>query len=328
MKTEITLLAATILTATTALAQIPAGYTVAPWHGFSESVVTYSLDDLTPNQIPVGLPLFDKYGVKASFNVITYKVTPDEWRQLKSAVKNGHEVTSHTVNHKNMAELSAEEFESECRDSKRTIQHNTGSDCITLVYPYCASAHKEISSKYYLSARCCSKHIEPYTPADMFDISSIGVGAESETNSAEDFNKWVDIGYERKGWCTFLIHAIDDDGGYSPIKSSELEKHLDYVTKNPQKFWAANFEQVTKYIIERDALTITETRDGNKYTVVVGCKATSPLTTFDEPITISRALPNRFKVKVKDQNIKNLKIQDNKIMFDVVPGHAYSFFLK
>ena len=71
MKKHIALLAAAIMTAATAAAQIPKEYTVAPWHGFSESAVTYSLDDLTSNQLPVALPLFDKYGVKASFNVVT-----------------------------------------------------------------------------------------------------------------------------------------------------------------------------------------------------------------------------------------------------------------
>jgi hypothetical protein len=144
--------------------------------------------------------------------------------------------------------LSPEEFEMECRESQRIIKQYTGSECVTLVYPYCASAHKEISSKYYISARCCSKHIEPHTPADMFDISSVGVGLESDVNKAEEFNKWVDDGVSQKGWCTFLIHGIDDDGGYSPIESSELEKHLAYVTKNPDKFWVATFAQISKFI--------------------------------------------------------------------------------
>ena len=111
MKKHIALLAAAIMTAATAAAQIPKEYTVAPWHGFSESAVTYSLDDLTSNQLPVALPLFDKYGVKASFNVVTTWVKQEEWPQLKAVVKKGHEVTSHTVNHKNMAMLSEEEFE-------------------------------------------------------------------------------------------------------------------------------------------------------------------------------------------------------------------------
>ena len=326
MKKHITILAAAIMTATAAVAQIPSEYTVAPWHGFSQSAVTYSLDDLTSKQLPVAVPLFDKYGVKASLNVVTSWVKPDEWPQLKAAFKNGHEVTSHTVNHKNMAMLSPEEFEMECRESQRIIRQHTGSESITLVYPYCASAHKEISSKYYITARCCSKHIEPHTPADMMDISSVGVGLESDVNKAEEFNKWVDDGVSQKGWCTFLIHGIDEDGGYSPIESSELEKHLAYVTKNPDKFWVATFAQISKYIIERNALTIKETKKGNKIAIVVGCNAHTPLTTLDEPITISRQLPQGCTTA--KTNAKNAKVNGGKITMDVVPGKTYKISCK
>ena len=325
-KIHTSLLVAAMLSAATAVAQIPNEYTIAPWHGFSESAVTYSLDDLTSNQLPVAIPLFDKYGAKVSLNVVTTWVKPDEWPKLKAVAKSGHEVTSHTVNHKNMAQLSASEFELECKESKRIITQYTGAECITLVYPYCASAHKEISAKYYISARCCSKHIEPHTPADMFDISSVGVGTESDVNTAEEFNKWVDDGVEQKGWCTFLIHGIDDDGGYSPIKSSELEKHLAYVAKNPQKFWVATFAQISKYIIERDALTIRETKKSNKITVTVDCKAKTPLTALDEPVTISRQLPQGCSTA--KTNAKNAVVSGGKITFDVVPGKTYKINCK
>ncbi len=326
MKKHISLLAAAIMTATTVAAQIPSEYTIAPWHGFSESAVTYSLDDLTSNQLPVALPLFDKYGVKVSFNVVTSWVKKDEWPQLRAVVRKGHEVTSHTRTHKNMAMLSEDEFDLECRESKRFIKQYTGSECVTLVYPYCASAHKEIVAKYYISARCCSRHIEPHTPADMYDISSVGVGLESDVNKAEELNKWVDDGVSQKGWCTFLIHGIDEDGGYSPLMSEELEKHLAYVTKNPDKFWVATFAQISKYIMERDALTIREVRSGNKITVIVDCKAKTPLTTLNEPITISRQLP--YGCTTAKTNAKNMVVSGGRVIFDVVPGKTYKLSCK
>ena len=326
MKKHISLLAAAIMTAATVAAQIPSEYSIAPWHGFSQSAVTYSLDDLTSNQLPIAVPLFDKYGVKVSLNVVTTWVKPNEWSLLKAVGKNGHEVTSHTVHHKNMSMLSPEEFEMECRESQRIIKQYTGSECVTLVYPYCASGHKDISSKYYISARCCSKHIEPHTPADMFDISSVGVGLESDVNKAEEFNKWVDDGVSQKGWCTFLIHGIDDDGGYSPIESSELEKHLAYVTNNPDKFWVATFAQISKYIMERDALTIREVKKGNKITVVVDCTAKTSLTTLNEPVTISRQLPQGCTSA--KTNAKNAVVSGGKVIFDVVPGKTYKLNCK
>ncbi|MCR5455610.1 MAG: polysaccharide deacetylase family protein [Bacteroidales bacterium] len=325
MKT-LSMFTAALLAASAAVAQIPSEYAVAPWHGFSESAVTYSLDDLTPNQLPIAIPIFDRYGAKVSLNVVTSWVKPEDKEKLKLVAQNGHEIASHTCTHPNLAQLSAQEFEKEISESKRILQEYSGSECITLVYPYCVAAHKEIIPKYYISARCCSRHIEPHTPADMLDISSVGVGTESDVNTAEEFNKWVDDGVAQKGWCTFLIHAIDGDGGYSPIKSTELEKHLAYVAKNPSKFWVATFAQVSKYILERDALTIKEVKKGNKITVTVGCKATSNITALNEPITISRVLPQgctTAKTKAPNATVSN-----GKIIFDVVPGKTYKISCK
>lgn len=315
-----------MLAAATAVAQIPSEYTVAPWHGYSESAVTYSLDDLTPNQLPVALPIFDKYGAKVSFNVVSSWVKPEDEPKLRLAAQNGHEIASHTCSHNDMSTLNAQDFEKECSESKRLLQQISGTECITIVYPFCVSAFKDIVARYYISARCCSKKIEPQTPADMLDISSVVVGSESDVNSAEDFNKWVDDGVSKQGWCTFLLHAIDDDGGYSPVKSSELEKHLAYVTSNPSKFWVATFAQISKYIFERDSLTIKEEKNGDTINVIVTCTAQSDITALNEPITISRILPQGCQNATV--NAQNVSVSDGKITFDVVPGNSYKLICR
>lgn len=306
-------------------------YLALMWHGGCDCAITYSLDDLTPNQLPVAVPLLDKYGVKATFNVVITWVKENEWPQLKKLAENGHEIASHTVTHQNMQQLSPEDFEKESRDSKAFIEKAIGRECVTMVYPFCASAHKEIIAKYYISARGCNGKIMPGTPPDMYDISSKGAGTESsDLRNGDDFNRWVDEGVQANGWCTFLIHAIDGDGAYSPIESSELEKHLAYVTQNPKKFWVATFVQITKYIIERDALTFDETVDGSVYTLKIGCTAKSPLTTFDEPVTISRFMPDGFKTAVVTSGggVVQSSIEGGSLMFDVVPGTTYQISFK
>jgi oligosaccharide reducing-end xylanase len=329
-KPLISALAGAMMIASAASAQLPQGYEVATWHGFSDCAVTYSFDDLTGNQLPVAIPIFDKYNLKATLNVVTDWVSASQWATLKSVSTSGHEVASHTVAHKNMTELSAEDFESEMSESKKKIESAVGKECITMVYPYCAKAHEEITSKYYISARSCSGQVENQTPVNMYDISSKGVGTESATQTADDFNAWVADGVKLGGWCTFLIHGIDDDKGYSPIKSNELEKHLQYVAGHPHKFWVATFASVTKYIIERNSLVVSEIQKGKSAKVTVECKAKSSLTKFDEPITLRRIAPEGCQqVILKAPGVKTKKeVNNGRVVFDVVPGNTYMLIFK
>ena len=312
-----------VLCGSGAMAQVPEGYDIANWKNFSTSAVTYSFDDGTANQIPVAIPLLDKYNFKGSFNLVTDWVK--DWSAWKKVADNGHEIASHTVSHKNFGQITEDIQEQELRDSKQIIEKNIGRECITMVYPYCARGNDNIVAKYYISARSCSGHIENPKPQNMFDITSLGVGTESQTNSAKAFNDWVDNGVSQNGWAVFLIHAIDNDGGYSPINSSDFEQHLKYVSSNPQKFWVATFAQVSKYILERNSLNIKEKVTKKAVDVTVTCTDKTEITKLDEPITISRKLPDGWttaKVKCGQQQVES-KIKDNKLIFNVIPGNNY-----
>ncbi|MCQ2252055.1 MAG: polysaccharide deacetylase family protein [Bacteroidales bacterium] len=325
MKKTIAALAIAI-SATAAQAQVPAEYQVAPWHGFSNCAITYSFDDLCANQLPIAIPMMDKYNVKGTLNIITSWVKPEQWAQVKDAAQRGHEIASHTISHPNMAELSVDEFERQQRDSKKILEEKTGAEVVTMVYPYCVTTHEDITAKYYIGARICDGRIEPHTPKEMMKISSLGVGSESKHNSSEALNKWVDEGARENGWCTFLIHGIDDDGGYSPIKSSELEAHIKYVAGNPRKFWPATFAQVCKYLMERNALQIDEQAQKKGFLITAKCNASSSLTTLNEPVTISRTLPEGWKsaaITCGKEKVSS-RIENGKVIFDVVPGKSYS----
>lgn len=325
-----TLLIGALALSVSASAQVPADYQVAPWHGFSNCAITYSFDDLCANQLPVAIPIFDKYNVKATLNIITSWVKPEEWANVKRTAANGHEIASHTITHPNLTQLSDEDFDKEQRESKKTLEEKTGVPVITMVYPYCATNREDITAKYYIGARICDGRIEPHTPANMMKISSMGIGSQSKLNTADDLNKWVDQGSADKGWCTFLIHGIDDDGGYSPFKSTELEQHIKYVAGQPHKFWPATFAQVCKYIMERDALQISEKNTKKGMQLDVKCKASTPLAELNEPVTVSRLLPSGWKsasVKSGKEKVKST-VSDGKVIFDVIPGHSYQISKK
>ena len=305
---------------------IPKEYEVAPWYEDKPAVITYSFDDGTYNQIGKAVPLLDKYSLKASFNLITS--WKQDWEGYKIAAKNGHEISSHTVNHPNLKEQNLETQMNELKDSKKLIEKMIGEECVTLVYPYCVSGDYNIAKKFYISGRACSGQLISPNPDNIFELSSIGIGNESEYQTSKDLNEWVDKAYIQRKWVVFLIHGIDGDGGYSTFDSFELDLHFKYVSKNIDKFWVATFRDVSKYILEANSLVIKESKNEEGNTIIdVSCNYSTSVTKLDFPVTISREIDSNCFfpniIRESDKSGVSTKIISNKITFNVVPGEKY-----
>jgi hypothetical protein len=206
----------------------------------------------------------------------------------------------------------------------------SNASCLTIAYPNCNVGDKATLEKYYLAGRICSGSIEPKTPNDFYRISSIIAGSEGAVKTAEDFNNKVSSAKSSKGWCVFLMHGIDNDGGFSPLASSELESHLEYMHTNMDDFWVATFKHVVQYIKERDALSLSETAitsDSLRLT------ATDNLddAIYNVPVTVRRLLPSTWvdaRVYVNKERItSSISTVEGKqyIAFDVIPdqGEVY-----
>ena len=67
------LIAATLLSSTAAAAPTPAANPGAggfPWPEGARAAVSLSFDDARPSQVDVGLPIFDRHGVKVTFFLV------------------------------------------------------------------------------------------------------------------------------------------------------------------------------------------------------------------------------------------------------------------
>jgi hypothetical protein len=121
-----------------------------------------------------------------------------------------------------------------------------------------------------------------------------------------------------------LIHAIDNDNGYSPLSSATLVASLNYMSANPDKFWVETFGHVVRYIRERNAASVTETfTTGTSINVQVTDNLDDTIYNF--PITLRRPLPAHWPGATVSQNsqavasrVVNLN-STNYLMFDVVP---------
>ncbi|MBN2007763.1 polysaccharide deacetylase family protein [candidate division KSB1 bacterium] len=298
-------------------------YEVGTWPGFRSAAICFTFDDNCSKQLSVVVPMFNEF----DFHLTLFTVTTwgPNWTGLQAAADSGHEVASHTVTHPHITGLPLEDQTTEFRNSYNTINSKiNGQTALTMAYPYCEVGDNSIVDQYYIGARGCQGFIEQKTPGDFRNISSIICGTEGSVKTAANFNSKVNSAANMKGICVFLIHGVDDDGGWSPTNSSELRTHLEYLKKNVAKFWIPTFGNMIRYVRERNAATITELSVEDS---IITLQASDTLddSIYNLPITIRRPLPDGWLSASATQNGNSLNtrvIEANAvkyIMFDVIP---------
>ena len=310
-------------TAEDSIAGMPA-YEIGTWRGFRSAAISYTFDDGCSNQFAIAIPMFDSKGFKLTLFTVIGTMFPG-WPKLQSAAANGHEIASHTMTHIRLATLSDEQQIAELKDSRDAINANIpGQKCITMAYPFCVEGKDSLTSRYYIAARTCSNHLVPSTPANWMNISSFVCGSLGSVKTVQDFNARADSAVAAKAWCVYLLHGIDNDGGYSPVTTATLQGSLDYLSANTDKFWVDTFGNVARYILERNAASVREVVSGND-SITLSVTDSLDDSVFNYPITLRRPLPEGWVAAVASQNHRPVPAQvvnvnsANYIMFDVVP---------
>jgi peptidoglycan-N-acetylglucosamine deacetylase len=302
---------------------IDSPYEVGTWQGFRSGAVSFTFDDGCSNQFAVALPMFNQYGFKMTlFTVINWG---PNWTALQAAASNGHEIASHTMSHAKFDTTSYADQNTELKNSQDAINsHISGQKCITIAYPNCVMGNSALCNTYYMAARGCSGVVEPSTPANFMNISSLVCGTMGSVKTALDFKTKADAAAASKGWVVFLLHGIDNDGGYSPVTSANLKGALDSLNSHKEKYWVATFGNVARYIKERNCVSVKEISSMDSM-LVVRITDTLDNSIYNCPVTIRRPLPQNWTSASVIQNSKALDVQlvtvnsVKYVMVDVVP---------
>lgn len=296
-------------------------YEIGTWQGFRTSAVSLTFDDGCQNQFDIAVPMLDEFDFKATFYPVGQWV--QNWAPLRKCAANGHEVSSHTYHHPNLAEYSADSLNTELQQAIDTLRANVPmADCSSIAYPFCIVPDESIVGKYHIAARNCDGRIEPPTPADYLNLSSFCVGTETNIINAIDLIGVFSRTMSEKGWCTILFHEIDNGPGYSPFPSDELKKALEYLSDNDTCYWVATFANVAKYAQERDKAVIRSLTLYNEDKIELSLACGLDPQVFNVPLTVRRALPEGWTNAEAEQNGRdcNMYINDGYMYFDVLPN--------
>ena len=315
-----------VFIAATAVGMFAAGSALAQtaeigtWAGFRKGAASFTFDDGAPSHVSDGGPLFDKYGYKATFNVVV-NWNPD-WSGFGNMAKNGHEIASHSNTHGQ--NMSGEEASSK-KSIEGKIQQKYG--IITVAYPNCNVPNKSAVQQNYVIGRICNGSWQSQPdmmgkdgPSDWTMASAIMTGSTGTNDFKGNMQKAVQQG----GWIAFLTHGFENKNNgsatYSPTPLSAIEDGLKWAQQNDKDIWVAPMGHVAMYIKERKAAKAEASSSGGTITVKLTHNIKDNVSDYDYPLSL-RVQYSGSTANVTQAGAKlESKIDGGYVYFDGVPN--------
>ncbi|NWG14084.1 MAG: polysaccharide deacetylase family protein, partial [Acidobacteria bacterium] len=244
------------------------------WPEGKRAAVSLSFDDARPSQIDTGIPILDKYGVKA-----TFYVSPDRMRERlegwKRAAANGHEIGNHSLMHpcsgnfpwsrtRALEDYTLERMREELTKANEEVSALIGVVPETFAYP-CGQSFVgrglEVKSYVPLIASLfrAGRGWMNEAPNDpqYCDLAQI-FGVPCDNMDFDRIRPEIEQARERGLWLVLAGHDIGDAVERQTTRSGALEALCRYAKDPANGIWIDTVAAVAKYIESRRGAARTE----------------------------------------------------------------------
>ncbi len=236
-----------------------------PWPEGKKAAISLTFDDARLSQVDTGLPIFDRYGVRA-----TFYVSPDRLEERlegwKKASQNGHEIGNHTMTHpctgnypafryNALEEMTLYQMAREIDGATRAIEKLLGVRPESFAYPCgqtfvgrgkSAKSYVPLVAARFLSGR---KWLSEGANAPAFcDLAQV-LAIESDGKTFEQIRTLVDQATDDGRWLILAGHEIGNEA-YQTTLASALENLCRYAKEPANGLWIDTVGNVGRYILK------------------------------------------------------------------------------
>ena len=209
-----------------------------------KKLVVLAFDDSLKSQYIFAKPILDKYGFKGTFFTVCNYVGRNNdskmnWTQIKTLQKGGHDIESHTMNHKHLSKLSDSDLQFEIGQSKQCLADH-GINATIFGYPFADGSDKakvvDVVAKYYRLARTggdSTQFLNCVGPNNAQNNQD-GSGSSSSTqNQPPDCRPYTSDGKLTTA-NRYSIRALTQQHDSGTDDTEMLQKFIGYVNKAAQ----------------------------------------------------------------------------------------------
>ncbi len=236
-----------------------------PWKEGKRCAVSLTFDDARLSQVDVGMDLFKKHNVRATFYVIPSRMEQrmDEWKQM---IQHGHELGNHTVSHpcsgnfeftrgNALENYTLDQIENELDEANQRIMDRFGVAMTSFAYPCGHSfvgrgtevkSYVPIVAELFTSGRgwMGEDSNDPWF-CDMAQLQ----GMESDGKPFDEILERVRKAEREGRWLILAGHEIGEGGRQTTLVST-LEKLFDYANDDKNGIWLDTVGNVSEHILE------------------------------------------------------------------------------
>lgn len=233
------------------------------WPDGKQAAISLTFDDARPSQLDNGIPILDRYDVKATFYVSPHNMEnriPD-W---KSAAANGHELGNHSMTHPCTGNyqfsldnpLESYTLEAIARDidqANKWVYEHLDIEMETFAYPCGQSfvgrgedtkSYVPVIAERFAAGRLWLNE-DANNPA-FCDLSKI-LAIEFDGMTWADLKPWIEKSKEENLWLVLAGHDIRDSGSQT-VLAETLEQVCEYASQNDSDIWVGTVRDVAKYV--------------------------------------------------------------------------------
>jgi len=233
------------------------------WPEGKRAALTLSFDDARFSQVDVGTPLFNQYGVKATFLVQPVNVEQrlDKW---KKAVSSGQEIGNHTLSHpcsgnfpwsrENALEnYTLDKMRNELVEASEQIEILLGVKSTVFAYPCGATfigqgihtkSYVPLIAELFTAGRGWLDE-GPNDP-EFCDFSQL-TGMEMDGKDFDQILPLLENAKEAGAWLVLAGHEIGDSGSQT-TRVEMLKKLIAYAQDPANGIWIAPMGEIANYI--------------------------------------------------------------------------------
>jgi beta-glucosidase len=237
-----------------------------PWPEGKKMGLSLTFDDARLSQVDKGIPLLDKYGVKA-----TFYLSPDNMAQRledwKKAVGNGHEIGNHSLLHpctgnfdfakgKASEDYTLQRMNNELDSANNLLEKTFGVRSVSFAYPcgqtfvgrgmLTRSYIPVISAKFETGRGWLNEG--PNDPA-FCDMSQL-TGMELDGKSFEQIRNLIESAKSNGQWLVLAGHEMNVEGFQTSLLST-IEEICQYASDPANGIWIDNVHNIASYIKEK-----------------------------------------------------------------------------
>jgi peptidoglycan/xylan/chitin deacetylase (PgdA/CDA1 family) len=240
-----------------------AGASAFPWPAGARAAVSLTFDDARPSQVDVGLPIFDRHGVKVTFFLVpaTAERRLAGWKQAAAA---GHEIGNHTLDHpctgnfawsrpNALEDYTLERMRQQLLGANERLRERLGVTPEVFAYP-CGQTFvgRGLDTRSYVPLVAATFVAgrgwlgEAPNDPERGDLAQV-LGMEMDGKDFEQVRALLEQARRDRSWLVLAGHDIGE-GGVQTTRVAMLEKLLPYLRDPANGFWTAPMGTVAQAI--------------------------------------------------------------------------------